>query len=184
MTRWLQAARGEVTPSDKTDKTDETPPWVTFGGHKSTPYPVLSVLSVLSGEGSLLSTQSDEAEHPAVTPCPAGLPARQTEGLEEAGREEPFPFTEKPPFPPALPLQDEPDVATCVVPVAAREGCPTARAFGVLLHLLVNSPATYWAIASDMGISFGDAWRARDQLQRIRAIEFDRIGQMVPAPRA
>jgi hypothetical protein len=32
-----------------------------------------------------------------------------------------------------------------------------------------------------MGISYGDAWRAQDQLWRIRAIEFDHIGQMVPA---
>jgi hypothetical protein len=103
---------------------------------------------------------------------------------EEANRVEPFPFTEKPSLPPALPVQEEPDASTCVVPVAPREGCPTARALGVLHHLRVNGPATYGATASDMGISFGDAWRARDQLQRIRAIEFDCIGQMVPAPRA
>jgi DNA-binding Lrp family transcriptional regulator len=127
---------------------------------------------------------ADEAEHPAVIPYPAGLLARQTEAREEANRDEPSPFTEKPSLPPALPVQEEPDASTCVVLVAPREGCPTARAFGVLHHLRVNGPATYGATASDMGISFGDAWRARDQLQRIGAIEIDRIGQMVPAPRA
>jgi len=63
-------------------------------------------------------------------------------------------------------------------------GCPTAYAFAVLRHLRVNGPASDGATASDMGISIGDAWRAQDQLRRIRAIEFDRIGQMVPAPRA
>jgi hypothetical protein len=63
-------------------------------------------------------------------------------------------------------------------------GCPTADAFSVLRHLRVNGPATYGATASDMGISIGAAWRAQAHLQRNMAIEFDRIGQMVPAASA
>lgn len=127
--------------------------------------------------------------------------AKGTGPHEEANRVEPFPFTEKPALPPALPVQTEPDTSSSVVPAAAREacprraqghgaiadrwgGCPTMKAFAVLRHLRVNGPATYGAIASDMGISIGAAWRARDQLQRIRAIGFDPVGQMVPAPRA
>ena len=44
-----------------------------------------------------------------------------------------------------------------------------------------NDPTTYGATASDMGISIGAAWRAQVQLQRIGAIRFDPVGQMVPA---
>lgn len=154
-----------------------------------------------SASGETRKTLANEAEHPAVKPCPAGLLARQTEGREEANRVEPFPFTENPSLPPALPVQEEPDTASSVVPAAAREacpnrapvhrviadrpgGCPTAYAFAVLRHLRVNGPASDGAAASDMGISYGDAWRARDQLRRIGAIGFDHIGQMVPALRA
>lgn len=74
-----------------------------------------------SASGEKRKAPADEAEHPAVTPSPAGLLARQTEGREEANRDEPSPFTENPSLPPALPVQEEPDTATSVVPVAARE---------------------------------------------------------------
>ena len=142
----------------------------------------------LAHAGPFTCTESARGEETLLT--------KGTGPREEANRVEPSPFTEKPSLPPALPVQEEPDASTCVVPVAPREGCPrhaqgqmaiadrpggcpTAYAFAVLRHLRVNGPASDGAAASDMGISYGDAWRAQDQLWRIGAIEFDRIGQMV-----
>lgn len=102
---------------------------------------------------------------------------------EEVSRSEPSAFTENPPLPHALPWKEGREVPTSAVPGSAREACPTACALAVLRHLRLSGPRTYGAAASDMRLSIGAAWRAQAQLQRIGAIGFDHLGQMVPSRR-
>ncbi|MFN9089467.1 MAG: hypothetical protein ACK5W7_18325 [Gemmatimonadaceae bacterium] len=110
--------------------------------------------------------------------------ARGTGFREEVSRSEPSAFTEILPLPHALPWKEGREGSTSAVPGSAREACPTACAFAVLRHLRSSGPRTYGAAASDMRLSIGAAWRAQAQLQRIGAIGFDHLGQMVPSSRA
>jgi hypothetical protein len=109
------------------------------------------------------------------------IPHRHEPGADEKeNRPGPFPFTENPSHPQVERFREEKEGAPAASPNEDRQACPTVAAFAVLRHLRGEGPATYGAIARDLRISIGAAWRADDALTKIRAITHDNIGRMVP----
>lgn len=66
MTRWLVAARTASPPAAKSDNTDKTQPQLANVTPESTPNPVLSDLSVLSGRGKALGAKPDTSPRAAM----------------------------------------------------------------------------------------------------------------------
>jgi hypothetical protein len=99
---------------------------------------------------------------------------------ERKNRPEPSTFTEKPSLAQAECFREEKKGTQSAVRKELRPTCMTATVFVVLRQLRANGPATYGAVASDLRISIGDAWRANAALSKFGVIKHDIIGQMVP----